>query len=73
MTFEMPILSYFLSKIGIISRTMLAKGRKYAFVIILVVAAVITPFTLMIVTIPLYMLYEASIWVCKKNEYKKDE
>lgn len=76
LTFEMPILSYFLSKIGIISRSMLAKGRKYAFVVILIVAAVITPttdpFTLFVVTIPLYMLYEVSIWVCRRNEDKKE-
>ncbi|VBB48043.1 Sec-independent protein translocase protein TatC [uncultured Paludibacter sp.] len=77
LTFEMPILSFFLSKAGIVSRKMLAAGRKYAFVIILVLAAIITPttdpFTLMVVTIPLYLLYEVSIWVCKKNEDKKEE
>lgn len=77
LTFEMPILSYFLSKIGIISRSMLASGRKYAFVIIIILAAAITPttdpFTMMVVAMPLYMLYEVSIWVCKRNEDKKDE
>lgn len=76
-TFEMPILSYFLSKIGVISRSMLAAGRKYAFVIILIVSAVITPttdpFTLMVVAIPLYALYEVSIWVCKRNEEQKQK
>ena len=55
---------------------MLASGRRYAFVIILILAAVITPttdpFTLMVVTVPLYLLYEVSIWVCKKNEDKKE-
>ncbi len=77
LTFEMPILSYFLSKAGIVSRSMLASGRRYALVIILILAAVITPttdpFTLMVVAIPLYMLYEVSIWVCKKNESKQEE
>lgn len=76
LTFEMPILSYFLSKIGIISRSMLASGRKYAFVVILIVSAIITPtsdpFTLMVVALPLYLLYEISIWVCKRNENKKE-
>lgn len=72
LTFEMPILTYFLSKIGIVSRKMLASGRRYAFVIILTLAAIITPttdpFTLMAVTLPLYLLYEVSIWVCRKSQ-----
>lgn len=77
LTFEMPILSYFLSKIGIISKRMLASGRRYAFIIILILAAIITPttdpFTLMAVTLPLYLLYEVSIWVCKRNEVTQKE
>ena len=77
LTFEMPILAYFLSKLGVISKQLLASGRRYAFVIILVVAAIITPttdpFTLMAVTLPLYLLYEVSIWVCKKNETAQEE
>ena len=77
LTFEMPVLSYFLSKAGIISRQLLASGRKYAFIIILILAAVITPtsdpFTMMVVAIPLYLLYEVSIWVCKNNENASEE
>lgn len=72
LTFEMPILAYFLSKMGIISKNILVAGRRYAFVIILILAAIITPttdpFTLMAVTIPLYLLYEVSIWTCQWNE-----
>jgi sec-independent protein translocase protein TatC len=72
LTFEMPILAYFLSKMGVISKGTLAAGRRYAFVIILTLAAIITPttdpFTLMAVAVPLYLLYEVSIWVCKRNE-----
>lgn len=72
LTFEMPVLSYFLSKAGVVSRSMLAGGRKYALVVILVLAAFITPttdpFTLLVVSIPLYLLYEVSIQVCKRNE-----
>ena len=77
LTFEMPILSFFLSKMGVISRKMLASGRKYAFVIILILSAFITPttdpFTMMVMAFPLYLLYEVSIWVCKRNEDKKEE
>ncbi|MGC3977079.1 MAG: twin-arginine translocase subunit TatC [Paludibacteraceae bacterium] len=77
LTFEMPILSFFLSKAGIISKSMLVAGRKYALVIILILAAIITPttdpFTLTVVAIPLYALYEVSIWVCKRNEKKVSE
>lgn len=71
LTFEMPVLSYFLSRLGIITRQMLKKGRGLALVIILIAAAVITPttdpFTMMVVTVPLYLLYEVSILVCKKD------
>lgn len=77
LTFEMPILSYFMSKLGLISKKTLAAGRRYAFVIILTLAAIITPttdpFTLMAVTTPLYLLYEVSIWVCKRNESRNEE
>ncbi len=74
--FQLPIIAYFLAKIGIIQAEMLAKYRQYAFVIILVVAAVITPpdlMTMVLVTLPLYALYEISIIVAKhvnKNQSK---
>ncbi|MDR2840631.1 MAG: twin-arginine translocase subunit TatC [Paludibacter sp.] len=68
--FEMPVLALVLSKIGIINKSLLRKGRKYAFVIILILAAVITPttdpFTMMVVALPLYLLYEVSIMLCRK-------
>ncbi|MBP7151219.1 twin-arginine translocase subunit TatC [Porphyromonadaceae sp. NP-X] len=71
LTFEMPVLSYFLSRLGIISRQTLKKGRGIALIVILIAAAVITPttdpFTMMVVAIPLYLLYEVSILVCKKD------
>ena len=74
--FQLPIIAYFLAKIGIIQAEMLAKYRQYAFVIIMVVAAVITPpdlMTMVLVTLPLYALYEISIIVAKhvvKNQSK---
>lgn len=67
--FEMPVLAYFLSRLGIISRQTLRAVRSYALVVILILAAVITPttdpFTMLVVAFPLYLLYEVSIWVCK--------
>lgn len=65
--FELPIIVYFLTKIGILGPGFMRKNRKYAWVIVLVIAAIITPSsdipTLLIVSAPLYLLYEASIFV----------
>ena len=67
MLFEVPIITWFLAKMGILNDSQLRKGRKYVFVGILILAAVITPtgdpFTLMMVTLPIYLLYELSIWI----------
>jgi len=67
--FEMPALALILSKMGIISKSLLKKYRKHAFTVLLIVAAIITPsgdaFTLFIVGAPLYMLYEFSILICR--------
>ena len=61
----MPLLAWILSKLGLVDKDMLKKYRKYAVVVLLVLAAVITPtgdpFTLSLVFIPLYLLYELSI------------
>lgn len=70
--FELPVLIYLLSQMGIIQRRMLQAVRKFAVVAILIIAAIITPttdpFTMLIVSAPIYLLYELSILVCKKNE-----
>ncbi|CAN5491795.1 twin-arginine translocase subunit TatC [soil metagenome] len=67
LVFELPIVIYFLSKIGIMSPSFMRKYRRHAVVIILIVAAIITPTsdatTLMLVAIPLWILYEISIFV----------
>ena len=66
--FQLPVIAFFLSKLGIVSSQMLSKYRKHAFVIIMIVAAIITPpdlMTLVLVTIPLYLLYEVSIQVVR--------
>ena len=68
--FEMPILAYFLSRAGILEKKTMRKFRSYALLVILILAAIITPttdpFTMCAVALPLYLLYEVSIWVCKK-------
>jgi len=63
--FELPILSWFMAKLGVINAGFMKKYRKHAFVVILIVGAVITPttdvFTLAVVSLPIYLLYEFSI------------
>jgi sec-independent protein translocase protein TatC len=73
--FELPVVVYVLSKLGIITPGFMKKNRKYAFVIILILAAIITPpdvFSQILVTIPLYSLYEISILVSKRVSPKPD-
>ncbi len=69
LVFQLPMLAYILGKLGIISSTLLIDGRKWALMIILTVSAIITPpdlFTLFMVALPLFALYEVSIVVLKK-------
>ena len=64
--FELPIIIYFFTKIGLVTPQFLRKYRKYALIIVLVVSAVITPpdiSTQVIVSIPILILYEASILI----------
>jgi sec-independent protein translocase protein TatC len=67
LAFELPVLAFILTKVGVISPAFLRKTRKYAVVIILIVAAFITPspdwMSQMIVFTPLFLLYELSILV----------
>jgi sec-independent protein translocase protein TatC len=67
--FELPILVYFLTKIGVITPDFLKKNRKYMFVILLILSAIITPpdmFSQILVVVPLLVLYEFSIGVSKR-------
>ena len=67
--FQLPVLAFILGKMGLIDADMLKQYRAYAFVLIMVIAAIITPpdlMTLVLVTIPIYALYEVSIWVLKR-------
>lgn len=66
--FQLPLIMYMLAKLGFVSYSILAKYRKHALIIIMFVAAIITPpdlMTLILVTIPLYLLYEISVRVTK--------
>lgn len=67
--FQLLVFAFVLGKMGFIDADMLKRYRAYAFVIIMIVAAVITPpdlFTLVLVTLPIYGLYEVSILVLKR-------
>jgi len=69
--FQLPVVMFILGKMGFVTSDMLAKYRKHALIIIMIVAAIITPpdlMTLLLVTIPLYLLYEVSIRVLKFSE-----
>ena len=68
-TFETPLLVFFLAKLGVVTPEMLARYRKYAIVAIAVLAAVITPtpdpFNMMVVMVPLLALYEIGVLLAK--------
>lgn len=69
--FQLPVIAFFLGKMGVINSEMLSKYRKHAFIIIMITAATITPpdlMTLILVTIPLYLLYEVSVRVVRRVE-----
>jgi len=67
--FEMPVFMFFLAKIGIVNAKMLSKQRRYAILVIFIVAAVLTPspdaLSQILMAIPLMVLYEVSIFVAK--------
>ena len=72
--FELPIVMYFLSKVGIVTADFLRKGRKYALIIILIIAALITPpdvVSQILVSIPLLGLYEMSIYISSVVERRR--
>ena len=71
LVFQLPVVAYFLGKIGAVQSNLLKRYRKHALVVIMVTAAIITPpdlMTLVLVTIPLYLLYEVSISILKRME-----
>lgn len=73
--FEFPMLVYFFSKIGLLTPGFLRSSRRYAIMIILIVSAVITPpdiFSLALMCVPLYGLYEVSIIISARIEKKRE-
>ena len=74
LVFQLPVIALSLAKIGLIDSSLMTNYRKHAFILIVVLSAIITPpdiLTLIIVSIPLYILYEVSVlgvkWLCNKN------
>jgi len=67
--FEMPVMCWIMARMGIITDSYMRKYRRHAVVLILIVAAIITPttdaFTLFVVSLPIWLLYEASIFIVK--------
>jgi len=75
LSFELPVFMFFLAKLGVVNSKMLAKQRRYAVLVIFVVAAILTPspdaLSQTLMAVPLYFLYEVSIIVTKLVEKKK--
>jgi sec-independent protein translocase protein TatC len=73
--FQLPVVIYILSKVGIMTPAFMRSSRRYAAVIILIVAAVVTPtadpFTMLTVAFPLFLLYEFSIYISANIERKR--
>ena len=70
--FELPVLCWLLAKIGVLKADLMKKYRRHAIVAIVIIAAVITPtgdpFTLALVSVPIYLLWELSILIVKHTE-----
>lgn len=70
--FELPVLCWLLAKIGVLKASFMRKYRRHAIVVIVIIGAIITPtgdpFTLSLVAIPIYLLWELSILIVKKTE-----
>src|SRR5690554_4835954 len=74
--FELPVVVYFLSKIGILTPQLMRDKRRYAIVIIMFLAAIITPpdwFSIFLVAVPLTLLYEAGIIISSRIVKEKQE
>jgi sec-independent protein translocase protein TatC len=75
--FQLPVIIYILSKLGIMTPAFMRASRRYSTVLILIVAAVVTPtadpYTMLIVAMPLFLLYELSIYISANIERKKNK
>ena len=70
--FELPVLCWLLAKMGIMKAAFMKKYRRHAIVVIVIVAAIITPtgdaFTLTLVSLPIYLLFELSVLIVRRTE-----
>ena len=74
--FELPVVIYFLAKLGIVTPDFMRRYRKHAIIVTLILAAIITPpdvASQVIVSIPILILYEISIFVAKYVQRKQKE
>jgi sec-independent protein translocase protein TatC len=74
--FELPMVSYVLARFGILTPAFMRRYRRHAIVVILFIAAVVTPttdpFTMSVFALPMMLLYEISIWVATAAKRKRD-
>ncbi|MEK7748471.1 MAG: twin-arginine translocase subunit TatC [Bacteroidota bacterium] len=72
--FELPMVTYFLSKMGLLTPAFMRHYRRHAFVAILIISAIVTPtpdiVTQVLLAVPMILLYEASILVSKLSQRK---
>lgn len=79
LVFELPVIIYFLAKLGLVTAEFLRKYRRFAIVIILIIAAIVTPpdvTSQLLVSIPILVLYECSIFIAKvvvNNRLKNEQ
>lgn len=75
--FQLPVVMYFLTKVGIVTPTFLRKSRKHAVIVILIIGAIVTPsadpLSQALISIPLYLLYEISILISSNVVRKKEK
>jgi len=75
LAFEMPLVVYYLAKVGLVTADFMRKYRRHAIVVLLITAAMITPpdmITQLLIGIPLYILYELSIFIAAREEKKRE-
>lgn len=73
--FEIPVVCWLFAKSGFLTAAFMRRRRRHAVVVILAAGAVVTPtsdvFTLLMVSVPMYVLYEASIWIVSRTEKRR--
>jgi len=77
LVFELPMVSYFLAKMGILTPSFMRHYRRHSYVVILIIAALITPtpdiVTQLLLASPMFVLYEVSIFIAKSVEKKREK